>query len=55
MSNADKKAEEHWEWLEKFLHDLGVDVDSNWGVIYKNAFTHGYKHGFKVADKSVRE
>ena len=34
MSEEEKKlAEEHWEWLEKLLHQVYVD-----------AFIHGWKH-----------
>jgi len=29
-----KIAEEHWEWLEKWLR-----------IVYVDAFIHGYKHG----------
>jgi len=36
MERAKQLAEEHWEWLEKWLHMIFVD-----------AFVHGYKHGKK--------
>jgi len=49
LSISEQKADKHWEWLEKFLHDLGVDVEQAWGVIYKNAFHHGFGHGYEVA------
>ena len=31
---AKKLAEEHWKWLESWLH-----------IVYVDAFIHGYKHG----------
>lgn len=35
-------AEEHWEWIESWLH-----------LIFVDAFAHGYKHGWE--DKELKD
>ena len=42
MSEAKKKAEEHWKFLQRWLR-----------MVYVDAFIHGYKHGRQ--DKVKRE
>jgi len=44
MSHQEKLAEEHWRWLQEFMHPIYVD-----------AMIHGYKHGFEDAYKQVAE
>ena len=35
-------AEEHWKWLETWIH-----------LIYVDAFVHGYGHGYEDAEKET--
>lgn len=45
MSDSEKLAEEHWKFLERWLH-----------IIYVDSFIHGYKHGVEsVANDETRE
>ena len=49
MANIEKEkgkplAEEHWEWLEGYLHKIFVD-----------GFIHGYKHGQDDKEKEVKD
>lgn len=38
MNEVEQMAEDHWEFLERWLHMVYVDV-----------FVHGYKHGVEDA------
>ena len=42
VNNSEVKelAEEHWEWVESWLH-----------IVYVDAMIHGYKHGWNDALK----
>lgn len=40
MKTAEELAEEHWKFLEKWMH-----------IIYVDAFVHGHKHGKKETEK----
>lgn len=44
MSESEKLAEEHWEFLERWLH-----------IIYVDAFIHGYKHGLESSVQKDEE
>jgi len=39
MERAKLLAEEHWEWINKWLH-----------IVFVDAFVHGYKHGREEAE-----
>ena len=39
---AKKLAEEHWKWLESWLH-----------IVYVDAFIHGYKHAVEDLKSEV--
>lgn len=42
LAIATEKAEEHWKFLEKWLH-----------TVYVDSFIHGYKHA--IDDKELQE
>ena len=44
MENAEKLAEEHWEWVGRLLAAGGIDTAELIGFLYREAFIHGYKH-----------
>lgn len=40
MTDVEGLAEEHWEFLEKWLH-----------LVFVDGFIHGYKHGEESVEK----
>lgn len=50
MKGGKELAEEHWEWLSRWVKDLEFPSDHADFVrlierAYKDAFEHGHKHG----------
>ena len=44
MSESDRLADEHWEWLSPLLEKM-----------YKDAFKHGFKHGAEWATEVEKQ
>jgi len=48
----DKKlADEHWEWMQKFVGEWACIWLKLVEECYKDGFIHGFKHGQKEAKK----
>lgn len=51
-SRAAQLARAHWEWLEKLLDELNIEIDRSLRrFIYITSFEHGYKHGIQDIQK----
>jgi hypothetical protein len=44
MDNSKQTAEDHWKFLESWLH-----------MVYVDSFIHGYKHGVESVKEANRE
>lgn len=56
MKEAEKLADEHWEWLGKvFALSKNIQNIELTEYLYKTAFVHGYKHAMDEIKKPQHE
>ena len=54
-SEAEKLAEEHWDYIESLLEIHDDEYIKQIGFHYKQAFRHGYKHGVENTENTIKD